>query len=811
LFSNVAKWNIGLLDPLIGALDVEDDIITLGSVTPDNTSYQSGWIKVGDGPVDFVLMVRPVTADGFQNSYVPGTTAAIKVTIGPTAPLQDVSGFSVSASYGSFDATGKTALIVVPNFVPPADDPTWANIDFWWQDPSGAWKVLNSPAVGGVASEAVISQLPTAAFSTNFLAVSKDANGLDRDGNASTDPTMPPAGTPAFGPLNIEPPNVAVPLSDVTNFSVSFTYSAPDNDGKFNLLEVPSFTPPVSTQWGWIEFWGTDAGQSWRVLGDPSSPGAAGEAVIPQLPSAAFNAVFLAVSQDVNGKDKNGNAATPTGHCNTSGNMVAWVDGITFTAAMNGKTFWIGNTAYMVAASGFIDQHNLTLTSSPGNQSGASWVCPAQGTPSFGPLTITPPGLGSLGQEFAGVVTGQGISIGPNQPRADGSYNQPITPTFIPPANDTRWFSVDIVIKYADGSVWTLARAVRNSGETFTWNVVAGSQTARFYFVSRNVAGDKNSIQDPGVTPFVDKVVGSTSQLDFSQAKLSSFNQNQLRINPSTGQFEAYTIDSAIIGFLQIGGGNANGLCSTTTANNIVTSTSGSFGSYMPHTLLWIRGVNYVVTAFIDAAHVIIDRNAGNSTNVPWSWGMNPQLKVFDRGGLQIGFWGDDSFNTGFVGLFAGRNVRLGGTISSPILQVDSAGAVTINGATFTLVLNGVMTQINNQAGFGPGGGYVGGLVVTHQATGLAIGITGNSMIFVGSSFVSGGTSGFFRTGSGWSLLMDQVSCLTLVGSTLKFLQNIPAPTTATGGSGVLPTNPVGFLLFTDTSGNTRKIPYYAN
>jgi hypothetical protein len=691
LFTNVVSWNIGLLDPALGYQDIEDDIITIGSVTPDKLTYQSGWIAVGDSRIDFILMVRPVNALGFQNSYVPGVTAAMKVTIGPVATLQDVTDPSVAGSYGPFDSTGKTALLLVPTFTPPdpAVDPTWANVDWWWQDSTGAWKVLGSPAAGGAANEAIITQIPTAPFNTNFLFVAKDANGLDRDGNASTDPTNPPAGTPTFGPLSI---GLTTGVSDVTNFAVTPAYSAPDQDGKYNLLEIPAFTPPVSTQWRCIELWGTDQNAVWHVLGYPSSPGAAGQFVSPQIPTANYSAEFLAVSQDVNGKDKNGNATTPTGTCDTSGTAVHRTSGVPFDDSMNGKTFYVGITAYTVGSSGFTDADNLTLTAPAGTQTGASWVCPAQGTPAYGPLSITTPGLGSAGQEYAGFVTSVGISIGSPVGAADGSYNQPITPTFTPPANDTRWRSVDIVLKYASGLLQTIATDVRTSGQSFLWKTVAGSQTGRFDFVSKGIGG-RNSIVD-GTTPHVDATIGSTSQLDLSAAKVASFNQNQLRIRD--GMIEAYTIDAAIIGQLQIGGGSANGTCNTTTSGLAVHALTGTFNSSMVHSFIWITGAEYVVTSYVDSAHVTVDRNPGNQSGAMWSVGMNPQFKVFDRSNTQIGFWGDDSFNTGFVGLFAGRDVRLGGTIGAPIFEVDSAGAVSIKGATFEYITGTKHVTINS-------------------------------------------------------------------------------------------------------------------
>ncbi len=287
--------------------------------------------------------------------------------------------------------------------------------------------------------------------------------------------------------------------------------------------------------------------------------------------------------------------------------------------------------------------------------------------------------------------------------------------------------------------------AYPKTGQDIIWKPPAGSISAEWYFVSYNKLGQLNTIQ--AGTPKVSNTVGSTSQLDFSAAKLASLEQNLLRINPATGLFEPYNIEQAIYAVLQLGGGTANGLCNT--SGTAVSRTSGdNFDSGMVGKAFYISGIGYTVQSFTNANSITLSSSAGTQTGVEWSFGRSPQFKLFDRTNTQIGFWGDDSFDTGFVGLFAGRDVRLGGTIGSPILEVDSGGAVTIDGATVTLNLNGVTTSINNTAF----GASYAGLQALDNSTGdlgvispiqMRVSRTNGAMVDAYTLTVSGTTYGF--------------------------------------------------------------------
>src|SRR6266852_3878223 len=143
----------------------------------------------------------------------------------------------------------------------------------------------------------------------------------------------------------------------------------------------------------------------------------------------------------------------------------------------------------------------------------------------------------------------------------DGTYYERYTVSIIPP-NDTRYGGCTVVLKYTsgprNGQFEELVEIPNpNTSAEFVWRPPAGSQTSRWYYVSHNKRGQRNSIVD-GVTPHVDKTVGSTSQFDFTQVKLSTIS-DQFRIDPLTGLPTIYQLSSLLLtDQLQVGGGTLN-------------------------------------------------------------------------------------------------------------------------------------------------------------------------------------------------------------------------------------------------------------
>ncbi len=105
--------------------------------------------------------------------------------------------------------------------------------------------------------------------------------------------------------------------------------------------------------------------------------------------------------------------------------------------------------------------------------------------------------------------------------------------------------------------------------------------------------------------------------------------------------------------------------------------------------------------------------------------GMPGLMKIFDHVGGFVGFAGDDTLGSGYVGIW-GKQLRAGGSSPSTAqLQCDTAGNLTfsgalsagisisapvitggsLNGATMTLNSNGIVTKVDNSS---LAGGYAG-------------------------------------------------------------------------------------------------------
>lgn len=652
-FRLISKWAIGLFDPTIVGPDLQAQVRTLALLpmrsplprTPATTSYISDWFRVPDAPVSYRPMVRPVTADGQMNSYVVGVTCALEVQIAPvhTFPGNEysdsVTGVAAVSGWEFTPTGGREFFVDVAWTNPPSTENRFSGVVINLVS-TGAFALppgqLATGKVVGESFRLTLSQKdgPKAAGTWSVLVFSVDANDAVNTYVAGVTPSASFAVTTY---------SIGRPTLRNHTFSVAATYTvaANDTDGKQALILTPTFTPPdqtVDPSWSYVDFWARNpADGAWRLYGHPDKSGV--PITTNVLPSVTATWDFLLVDKDANDKDTAGNSTTDP-------------------------------------------------------------ASPPSGSTTYS-LSIAPPSLGATGVEYASLVTSPAVGIGVTPvPQPDGTYRVLLSASAALPA-DTRFGGYRVIIKYTSGALsGTFADVVdvaypRVSADVI-WKPPAGSISAVFYLVSYNKRGQLNTILG-GTTPQVSATVGSTSQLDFSATKLSSINQNLLRINPATGLLEIYNAEQAIYAVLQLGGGTLNGVCNT--SGTAVVGTSGSsFNSGMVGLPFYVNGVGYTVLSYTDATHLTLSTSAGTQTGKNWSFGRSPQFKLFDRTNTQIGFWGDDSFNTGFTGLFAGANVRLGGTIGSPIFQVDSAGAVTINGAIFTLNNNGITTTLNNSS-----------------------------------------------------------------------------------------------------------------
>lgn len=646
----IAKWDIALFDPTItSTATLEEKIRPLaqlaangsgrGGVSVPTTSYVSPWLRVPDSAVYYRPMVRPVTADGRINSYVMGVTCSLGVRVAPQNTTAGneyadvVTGVSAVSGW-DFTPTGSREFFIDVHWTsPPVTENRFSGV------------VINLVSTGDFAlppGQVVTGK--TVGESFRLTLSQKDGPKItgtwsvlvfSADANDAVNTYV--AGVTPSASFSVSPFFIDAPTTQATGFGVTSAYTDYDYNGIPELSLTVNFTPPnpaTDPSWAYVDFWAQRPDDGlWYNYFSPDKSGMIYP--IGQLPKATGTWHFLLIDKDTNGKDLAGNS-----------------------------------------------------TSDP--------TAPPAGSATFS-LSIAPPALGSANAEYAAVLTSPVGTLGSAVTRPDGTYAQLVTVSATLPT-DSRYGGFKVIVKYTSGALNNKFEEIADvpyplATQDVIWTPPAGSITSTWYYVSYNKLGQLNTIG--GGTPSLSKTVGSTSQLDLSASKLASLNTNLLRLNPATGLFEPYNMEQAIYAALQLGGGTANGACNT--SGTAVTGTSGSsFTSGMVGLPLFIAGVGYTVQAFTDATHITLSSSAGTQTGAAWSFGRSPQFKLFDRTNTQIGFWGDDSFNTGFVGLFAGKDVRLGGTIGSPVFEVDSAGAVTISGtATNPVVfsiINGTTT-----------------------------------------------------------------------------------------------------------------------
>lgn len=142
-------------------------------------------------------------------------------------------------------------------------------------------------------------------------------------------------------------------------------------------------------------------------------------------------------------------------------------------------------------------------------------------TPSQG-LTLTPPPVGGGGAEYCDQVTPATtfVEVGAAIPAPDGTYRQPVTVDATAPP-DPKWGSIDVVVKYGDGSYLTWATNITRFPARFMFRPPSPAADVTFYGVSRDVNNRRNSIVD-GVTPSQVVNVGATAQLNLGAVLAAS-------------------------------------------------------------------------------------------------------------------------------------------------------------------------------------------------------------------------------------------------------------------------------------------------
>jgi hypothetical protein len=243
----------------------------------------------------------------------PATTAA---------PLGNVTGFFVTASYTNPDNNGARQLLIVPFFTPPADN-TWAYIQLWARREDTLWYQLGNPGTSGAVSVATIAQLPATTFTWTFMAISINANNQDLNGSYNSNPNSPPAGTPTYS-LSIAPPGVgSVGVEYTSNVTFNLTFNGGVNpqttsptraDGTVQFQVFLKVIPPNDTTWGGYDLITMSEDPITGILDTTSAQIVRGTykgtdgIYLTQIPKTVIKQALFAVSYDMNGRRNTLNA-----------------------------------------------------------------------------------------------------------------------------------------------------------------------------------------------------------------------------------------------------------------------------------------------------------------------------------------------------------------------------------------------------------------------------------------------------------------------------------------------------------------------
>lgn len=372
---------------------------------------------------------------------------------------------------------------------------------------------------------------------------------------------------------------------------------------------------------------------------------------------------------------------------------------------------------------------------------------------------------GAAGVEYAGNVT-LGSWTSSKVSNSDGSVEHEFTVPFTVPSSDPRFGGVVVWASEGGGPAKRVPAGSRLSPMTFSYRSPANPTPVRFYFPSVNRLNEENSIQI-GVTPFLEATLGTTAgELNLARASNSSFT-SRLRLNG--GQFDI--------------------------------------------------NVNAISTEFLAAAG--IDVGGGGSKPA--------RFRVFDQLGALIGWIGDDTANSGFVGAWL-KQCRIGGSLpSNAPLVADANGNVSLNGATMTLNLNGITTSLNHQTVYSnvaalrtiEGSGMLREVVIAPNLIGMYQ--NGNSQVEVrngspGSPAGVGGQilvrnfaggqcallNGYSNQSQFTNVTVDAPNTLQLNGPVLR----IDFASAALAG-GTVPTTCAGYIPVT-VNGSSYKVPYFS-
>lgn len=451
-----------------------------------------------------------------------------------------------------------------------------------------------------------------------------------------------------------------------------------------------------------------------------------------------------------------------------------------------------------------------------------------------------------VGREYAELVTG--LSVTADLATIGGIVHTRIFTTFTPPA-DTRWTGVYVHVLYNDDN----GNAVENVGvitngtgaNPSNWFPAPAVQTAKVRALSFSDPAGTTDPTDDGVNSYVSGLTPETTVSigtnggTVNAANSFNFDTSDFHVDPTTGAWAIKNVDftksinfdtsmfSLVSGDFAI---VAGGIGSTQIANDAITTPKILSGS--------------VTTAKLTTSEINVG-NGGSS--------MPIRFRVYDASNNPIGWIGDDTFNTGYVGAWFKR-LLVGGTApsnapffadssgnvvangvyvyaaGSPLgwigsngadtgawfkklsiggssfstgpLQADASGNVSINGATFSLT-NGTITVSIDGTNFLKVVDTSGSNTVT-KINGTTIKLYGDATAAKMGVTVQLKAFGSLLTGG--IVLMGSNSPYSTIAETLEIYGDVIS--FASAGSATLPANPQGFIRAI-YNGTDIRIPYY--
>lgn len=380
---------------------------------------------------------------------------------------------------------------------------------------------------------------------------------------------------------------------------------------------------------------------------------------------------------------------------------------------------------------------------------------------------------GRAGEEYTSLVAGQTASVS-YQVSKDGVQQWKLSCSWVNP-NDVTFGGV--LIKWNDGSTTTtlgLVAANNQSGQSGWFNIGPSDLTLTVEFISVDVNFRQNSFQG-GVTPV------ATVNVVHQHAGLQAGN-----IDPGT-LATSLAINSGILGVAPAGITNsliaAAAISQTNIQNNAVGTPQLIAGS--------------VTTVILTTSEITIGSAGAN---------MPIRFRIYDHSGNPIGWIGDDTANSGFVGAWF-KQLYVGGSgpAAAPF-EVNSSGQLSINmtsttagSVPFQLVLNSVTTEISN-----PSGAY--------GAAGLQVFWTANSaasaQIFANSVEGSVYLTSSFGAALYALLQPGALSLNALTGASLQWAAIASVSSASSGSASALPSTPAGYLP-ASVNGSTVHFPFY--